>query len=186
MTPALKHSVRAPATAYTPAPPAPPASAPPPDHVNALQSAQQLMKSLEKIAQKGGTFTTDPDIKPYAFYGTKHLSLSQTLQENLWKFGLSPTARNILDHMTTHHNDQALTEITQKDLAAKFGCSQSKISRAITQLTRHNFTWKETRGTYRLHPLYAYRWGSRKQHTLLTTLGHNTLTHHQILIPTTP
>ncbi|GAA2464093.1 replication/maintenance protein RepL [Streptomyces mauvecolor] len=151
--------------------------------VNGLETARQLLKSFEKIARKGGTFTTDPDIKPYAFYGGKHLSLSQVVQDNLWKFGLSETSRNVLDHLSVHHDDRGLVEMTQRGLAVKFGCSQSKVSRAIGQLSKHNFTWKERRGLYRLHPLYAYRWGSRKQIRLLNELGEETLAEHEIVIP---
>jgi hypothetical protein len=156
---------------------------PPADTVNGVATARQLLKSLEKIARKGGTFTTDPDVKPYAFYGSRHLSVSQAIQDNLWKFRFSDTARNVLDHMTVHHDDQALVEMTQSALAAKFGCSQSKVSRAMGQLSKHHFTWKERRGLYRLHPLYAYRWGSRKQIRLLEQLGPETLAEHEIVIP---
>ncbi|MFD9339937.1 hypothetical protein ACFWBF_37030 [Streptomyces sp. NPDC060028] len=161
-----------------------PTLAPPPVHaVNGMETARQLLKSLEKIARKGGTFSTDPEVRPYAFYGSKHLSSSQVLQENLWKFGLSQMSRNILDHMSANHDGQALVQMTQSSLAAKFGCSQSKVSRAIAQLSKHNFAWKERRGEYRLHPLYTYRWGSRKQHRLLNTLGATTLAAHEIIVP---
>ncbi|MFF1691713.1 hypothetical protein [Streptomyces sp. NPDC058254] len=83
------------------------------------------------------------------------MSTSQVLQDNLWKFGFSEAARNVLDHMTVHHDDQALVTMTQSSLAVKFNCSQSKISRAIAQLSKQNFAWKEKRGLYRLHPLLA-------------------------------
>ncbi|MGW1767702.1 replication/maintenance protein RepL [Streptomyces sp. NPDC002073] len=178
MAQALRRSVQAPVKAGQPSPAPPPA-----DVVNGMESARQLLKSLERIARKGGTFSTDPDIKPYAFYGGKHLSLSQVLQENLWKFELSLTARNVLDHMSVHHDDQALVKVTQGSLALKFGCSQSKVSRAIAQLGKHNFAWKKARGVYQLHPLYVYRWGSRKQRILLNKLGAETLAEHEIVIP---
>ncbi|MEC3992021.1 hypothetical protein VSR01_00055 [Actinacidiphila sp. DG2A-62] len=155
----------------------------PADTFDGMESARQLLQSLEKLARKGGTFSTNPDVKPYAFYGQQHLSMSQVIQANLWKFNLSATSRNVLDHMTVHHDDQALVEMTQASLAVKFGCSQSKVSRAVGELTRHNFAWKERRGQYRLHPLYAYRWGSRKQRALLAKLGKDTLTTKEIVIP---
>lgn len=155
----------------------------PADTVNGLESARQLLRSLERLARKGGTFSTNPDAKPYAFYGGQHLSMSKVIQDNLWKFNLSATSRNVLDHMAAHHDDQALVEVTQSSLAAKFGCSQSKVSRAIGQLSKHNFAWKERRGLYRLNPLYAYRWGSARQIRLLKVLGEKTLTEHEIVIP---
>lgn len=55
--------------------------------------------------------------------------------------------------------------------------------RAVGEPARHNFAWKERRGQYRLHPLYAYRWGSRKQRALLAKLGKDTLTNKEIIIP---
>lgn len=155
----------------------------PPNTVDGVESARQLLKKLEDLARKGGTFSTNPDVKPYAFYGGQHVSTSQVIQDNLWKFGFSETARNVLDHMTVHHDAQALVEMTQGSLAVKFGCSQSKISRSIGQLSKHNFAWKERRGVYRLHPLYSYRWGSVKQRKLLKELGEKTLTKYEIVIP---
>ncbi|TSB25639.1 hypothetical protein [Streptomyces benahoarensis] len=156
----------------------------PQDTIDGVESARQLLTKLEELARKGGTFSTNAPIKPYAFYGGKHMSTSQALQDNLWKFGFSETARNVLDHLTVHHDEDALTKMTQKTLASKFGCSQSKISRSIGQLTKHNFAWKERPGLYRLHPLYCYRWGSVKQRRLLTKLGKGTLTKYEIVIPT--
>ena len=161
-----------------------PAPAPPDNTVDGVESARQLLKKLEELARKGGTFSTNPDAKPYAFYGSQHTSTSRVLQDNLWKFGFSEMARNVLDHMTAHHDEQALVEMTQGGMAAKFGCSQSKISRSIGQLSGHNFVWKERRGVYRLHPLYSYRWGSMRQRRLLLQLGKETLTKYEIVIPT--
>ncbi|MFB8037736.1 hypothetical protein ACFC5Z_33390 [Streptomyces sp. NPDC056004] len=157
---------------------------PPPDTVDGVESARQMLKKLEQLARKGGTFSTNPEVKPYAFYGSQHVSTSQVLQDNLWKFGFSEMARNVLDHMTAHHDDQALVEMTQRALAAKFSCSQTRISRSIGQLSKHHFAWKERRGVYRLHPLYSYRWGSVKQRRLLLQLGKETLTKYEIVIPT--
>ncbi|MYW09289.1 hypothetical protein GT034_13140 [Streptomyces sp. SID2563] len=154
-----------------------------PDDFDGLESARDLLKRLEDLARKGGTFSTKGDSKPYAFYGRIHLSASQRLQDELWKFRFSSMARNVLDHMTVHHDDQALVQMTQRGLAAKFGCSQSKVSRSIGELSRQNFAWKESRGTYRLHPLYAYRWGSDKQRALVNKLGPNFLTAREIVIP---
>ncbi|MGW5355988.1 hypothetical protein ACWERV_36450 [Streptomyces sp. NPDC004031] len=175
----LRRSAQAPAkvSRLVPAPP------PQQDAVNGMESARDLLKRFEKLAQTGGTFTTDPERRPYVFYGRQHLSTSQVIQENLWKFKLSATSRDVLDHMVTNHNDQALVEMTQSSLAVKFGCSQSKVSRAVGQLSRHNFTWKERRGVYRLHPLYAYRWGSGKQRQLVKSLE-KALLAHEIVIPT--
>lgn len=156
---------------------------PQPDGFDGLESARDLLQRLEQLARKGGTFSTKGDSKPYTFYGRNHLSMSQRIQDQLWKFGFTTMARNVLDHMTVHHDDQALVKMTQRSLAVKFGCSQSKISRSIGELSKQNFTWKENRGLYRLHPLYAYRWGSEKQLNLVDELGPKTLTNHEIIIP---
>lgn len=154
-----------------------------PDDFDGLESAKDLLKRLEELARKGGTFSTKGDPKPYAFYGRIHLSMSQRIQDQLWKFGFSAMARNVLDHMSVHHDDQALVKMTQRGLAEKFGCSQSKVSRSIGELSRQNFAWKESRGMYRLHPLYAYRWGSDKQRDLVNKLGPKVLTAREIVIP---
>ncbi|WP_030990094.1 replication/maintenance protein RepL [Streptomyces sp. NRRL WC-3744] len=174
----LRRSAEAPAEAsrLSPAPP-------PSDAVNGMESARDLLRRFEKLAKKGGTFSTNPEVKPYVFYGTQHLSMAQVIEDNLWKFDLSTMSRNVLDHLKTHHDDQALVVMTQSSLAVKFGCSQSKVSRAISQLSRHNFTWKERRGVYRVHPLYAYRWGSVKQRRLVKSLE-KVLLEHEIVIPT--
>lgn len=155
---------------------------PPADAVNGMESAQDLLKRFEKLAKRGGTFSLNPDLKPYVFYGSQHLSASQVLQANLWKFKLSAVSRDVLDHMVTNHDAEALVTMTQSSLAGKFGCSQSKVSRAIGQLSDHNFTWKERRGVYRLNPLYAYRWGSTKQRRLVKSLK-AVLLQHAIVIP---
>lgn len=36
---------------------------------------------------------------------------------------------------------------------------------------------------YRLHPLYAYRWGSDRQRALVNKLGPKVLTAREIVIP---
>ncbi|OKI51933.1 hypothetical protein AMK17_32490 [Streptomyces sp. CB00072] len=154
-----------------------------PDDSYGLESARALLKRLEELGRKGGTFSTKGDSKPYAFYGRIHLSASQRLQDEMWKFNFSSMARNVLDHMTVHHDDEAMVKMTQRGLAEKFGCSQSKVSRSIGELSRQNFAWKESRGMYRLHPLYAYRWGSDRQRVLVNKLGPKVLTAREIVIP---
>ncbi|MCB5181892.1 hypothetical protein [Streptomyces antimicrobicus] len=156
---------------------------PPMDAVNGMESARDLLTRLERLAKKGGTFTQDPEKRPYVFYGGQHLSVSQVIEDNLWKFEFNSMARNILDHMKAVHDDQGLVEVTQCELAVKYGVSQSKVSRGIGELSRHNFTWKEQRGVYRLNPLYAYRWGSVKQRRLVKALE-TVLLEHEIVIPT--
>ncbi|MFB8406160.1 helix-turn-helix transcriptional regulator [Streptomyces sp. NPDC055912] len=173
----LRRSAQAPAKTSRLAP-----APPPSDAVNGMESAHLLLKRFEQLVE-GGTFTKDAPRRPYVFYGTQHLSMSQVIEDNLWKFQLSGMSRDVLDHMKTNHDAEALVEMTQSELAGKFGVSQSKVSRAITQLSHHNFTWKERRGVYRLHPLYAYRWGSDKQRRLVRSLG-KTLLAHEIVIPT--
>ncbi|MER5781325.1 replication/maintenance protein RepL [Streptomyces mobaraensis] len=174
----LRRSAGTPATTPRLAPAPPPA-----DAFNGMETAQQLVKGLSALAKRGGTFTTKDPVKPYVFYGKQHLSVSQVIEDNLWKFDLSATSRNVLDYLKTHHDQQGLVKMTQSNLAAKYGCSQSKISRAVSQLSHHNFTWREQRGVYRLNPLYAYRWGSEKQLRLVKSLK-NTLVEHEITIPT--
>ncbi|MEU9594428.1 MULTISPECIES: replication/maintenance protein RepL [Streptomyces] len=174
----LRRSAEAPATTPRLAPAPPPA-----DAVNGMETAQQLVSSLERLAKRGGTFTTKDPVKPYVFYGKGHLSMSQVIEDNLWKFDLSAMSRNVLDYLKTHHDKEGLVEMTQGGLAKKYGCSQSKISRAVSQLSHHNFTWRERRGVYRLNPLYAYRWGSEKQLRLVKSLK-KTLVDHEITIPT--
>ncbi|WP_406404206.1 replication/maintenance protein RepL [Streptomyces uncialis] len=174
----LRRSVEAPATTSRLAP-----ALPPSDGVSAIESTTQLVNSLDRLAKRGGTFTTKDPVRPYVFYGRGHLSTSQVIEDNLWKFDLSAMSRNLLDYLKTHHDQQGLVEMTQGGLAKKYGCSQSKISRAVCQLSHHNFTWRERRGVYRLNPLYAYRWGSDKQLRLVKSLK-KTLVEHEITIPT--
>src|SRR6478735_1522215 len=73
----LRRSAESPIKASRLAPAPPPA-----DAVNGMESAQQLLKRFEKLARTGGTFTTDAERKPYAFYGGLHLSASQVIQAN--------------------------------------------------------------------------------------------------------
>ncbi|MFD3533329.1 hypothetical protein [Streptomyces sp. NPDC058664] len=152
------------------------------DSVNGLETARDLLNQFSELT-KGGTLTYDRRRRPYAFYGGNHSSVSDTLQANLWKFRLTTVARDVLDYMVTHHDKQALVETTQAKLGEHFECSQTRVSKAIAQLTRHNFTWKEKRGLYRLNPLYAYGWGSDNQRALVVSLQKDLLAH-QIEIPT--
>ncbi|MEV5567973.1 MULTISPECIES: hypothetical protein [unclassified Streptomyces] len=152
------------------------------DYVNGLESAAALLSKFNELS-KGGSFSYDRKRRPYAFYGTNHSSVSDVLQANLWKFRLTTVARDVLDYLVTHHDKQALVETTQAKLGEHFCCSQTKVSKAIGELTRHNFTWKEKRGLYRLNPLYAYGWGSDHHRTLVVSLQ-KVLLEHQIEIPT--
>lgn len=155
----------------------------PPAADTGAETAHKLLKSLEEISRNGGTITADPPPRPYGFRGNTHVNISQELQENLWRFKLTTTARDVLDHMTVTHDDQGIVSVTQTALAVHFECSQSKISRALRQLSQHHFAWKARRGQYRLNPTYAYRFGSKKHHRLLTELGESMLQEHTITIP---
>ncbi|GHA47769.1 hypothetical protein GCM10010329_82740 [Streptomyces spiroverticillatus] len=124
-----------------------------------------------------------PQPKPYHFTGARHLNLSQELQSQLWRFRLTATARDVLDHLTVTHDEDGTVTVTQTALAAYFGCSQTKVQRALRQLARHHFVWKVRNGRYQLNPLYAYRFSSRKHAALLARLGETTLTTHRIVIP---
>jgi hypothetical protein len=159
-----------------------PVPAPERDSVNGLESARDLLKQFQELA-KGGSLNYERRRRPYSFYGGHHSSVSDTLQANLWKFRLTTVARDVLDYMVTHHDKQALVETTQAKLGERFGCSQTKVSKAIGQLSSHNFTWKEKRGLYRLNPLYAYGGGSDYHRELVETLQ-TVLLAHQIEIPT--
>ncbi|WP_328930575.1 hypothetical protein OG429_40235 (plasmid) [Streptomyces sp. NBC_00190] len=150
------------------------------------RSAHQILKSLEKISRNGGHFTADPPPKRYGFEGGTHTNVSQVLQENLWRFNLSGPARNLLDHMSVTHNEEGVVAAKQTALAAHFGCSQSKISRALTELSKHHFTWKVKRGEYQLNPTYSYRFSSTKHQALLRRIGAATLKAHKIVIPPAP
>lgn len=132
--------------------------------------SRTLLKALEKISRNGGTIVADPPRKGYAFPGGKHLALSTEIHENLWRFKLSPMARDLLDHMAATHNEDGLVRASQQSLGAHFRCHRSKISRAMKVLDKHNFAWKHKQGQYQLNPSYAYRWGSRKQHALVARI----------------
>ncbi|MEE1736394.1 hypothetical protein PUR49_07755 [Streptomyces sp. BE147] len=163
-------------------PPLAPVPEPERDYVNGLESAAALLTKFKELS-KGGTLTYDRKRRPYAFYGTTHSSVSDVLQANLWKFRLTMVARDVLDYMVTHHDKKSLVMTTQAKLGEHFCCSQTKVSKAIGELSRHNFTWKERRGQYRLNPLYAFRWGSDDHRNLVVELQ-DVLLEHQIEIPT--
>jgi hypothetical protein len=157
----------------------PGAAVPEPHAVN-----RQILKALERIGRNGGVIAADPPPRRYGLHGGTHVNISQVLCENLWRFRLPPTARDILDHMAATHDEQGLVTAGQKELGRHFGCSQAKISRCLAMLVRHHFVWKASRrGVYQLNPAYAYRFGSRKHHALLERLGQETLDAHAIVVP---
>ncbi|MER6109269.1 hypothetical protein [Streptomyces hirsutus] len=133
--------------------------------------SQNLLKALEKIGRNGGTFHADPPPKRYAFPGGLHLSLSTEIHENLWRFKLPEMARNLLDLMVATHDEDGLIQATQQGLGRHFDCHHSKINRAMKVLDTYNFAWKYRQGQYRVNPVYAYRWGSRKQHALVARIA---------------
>ncbi|MFB6614031.1 hypothetical protein ACIGFK_36765 [Streptomyces sp. NPDC085524] len=145
--------------------------------------AAGLLKALERISRNGGIIQADPPPKAYGFPGGTHINYSQQIQENLWRFKLSPMARDLLDHMAATHDVDGIVAATQTALGMYFGCHHSKISRAIKVLTQHNFAWKARQGQYQLNPTYAYRWGSRRHRVLIDRLGAKTLKDHTIVIP---
>ncbi|MGW8882025.1 replication/maintenance protein RepL [Streptomyces mirabilis] len=178
----MAQRLRSSASAPSRRPPLAPVPEPKRDYVNGLESAAALLTKFKELS-KGGTLTYDRKRRPYAFYGTNHHSVSDAIQANLWKFRLTMVARDVLDYMVTHHDKKGLVTTTQAKLGEHFCCSQTKVSKAIGELSRHNFTWKEKRGVYQLNPLYAFRWGSDKQRELVVELQ-DVLLEHQIEIPT--
>ncbi|MFI5808696.1 hypothetical protein [Streptomyces sp. NPDC051561] len=142
-----------------------------------------LVETLDRISRHGGSVQFSPPPRPYGFPGGRHVNLSQELHLNLWRFGLSAMARDLLDHMTVTHDDHGTVGVTQDSLARYFGCSQTRIQRALAQLSRHHLVWKVRNGRYQLNPTYAYRFSSRKHALLLARLGSATLTRHKIVIP---
>ncbi|MFJ3713237.1 hypothetical protein [Streptomyces sp. NPDC090053] len=140
---------------------------------------------MEGINARGGSLygNVDAPKKAYGFVGNSHLNISQDLHLNLWRFELTTTARDVLDHMTVTHDEQGIVKVTQVALATHFDCSQSKINRALTQLSGFHFAWKARRGQYQLNPTYAYRFSSAKHHKLLKKLE-SVLKTHTIVVPT--
>ncbi|MFJ2745448.1 hypothetical protein ACIO3O_37965 [Streptomyces sp. NPDC087440] len=146
-------------------------------------AGQRLVETLERISRNGGHVQYDPAPRPYRLRGGTHLNASQELHGSLWRFHLSATARDILDHLSVAHDEDGITAVTQKQLAHYFRTSQPTISRALAELARHHFIWKARRGHYQLHPLYAYRFSSRKHRRLIERLGPATLEAHKIVVP---
>ncbi|MGW2181230.1 hypothetical protein ACWCXX_24655 [Streptomyces sp. NPDC001732] len=142
-----------------------------------------MVKALDKVASNGGTILAEPPKRSYQFFSGTHTSVDQELQACLWRFKLPEMSRNLLDHMTTEHDEDGQIRSTQKDLAAHFGCSQPKVSKSLGHLFKHNFAWKVRRGVIQVNPMYTYRWGSRKHRALMNKIGAATLREHTIMIP---
>ncbi|MFH9677409.1 helix-turn-helix domain-containing protein [Streptomyces sp. NPDC017405] len=142
-----------------------------------------MVKALDKVASNGGAILADPPKQKYQFYSGNHTSVDQAIQANLWRFGLTGMARNLLDHMSTEHDMDGQLRTTQKQLADHFGCSQPKVSKALGELFTHHFAWKVRRGVLQVNPTFTYRWGSKKHRSLMTKLGAKTLREHTIVIP---
>ncbi|MEU5978465.1 replication/maintenance protein RepL [Streptomyces sp. NPDC047315] len=142
-----------------------------------------MLKLLDNVASHGGTILAEPPKRKYQFHSGQHTSLDLGLQGNLWRFGLTGMARNLLDHMSAEHDLDGQLRATQKELAEHFGCSQPKVSKALGELFSHHFAWKVRRGVLQVNPTYAYRWGSKKHHSLMTKLGAKALREHTIVIP---
>ncbi|MCX5206080.1 hypothetical protein OG897_32280 [Streptomyces sp. NBC_00237] len=157
--------------------PAPSAAAP------GIGPERKLVETLARISRTGGLVQFTPPPQAYGFQGGSHVNTSQELQGSLWRFRLTTAARDVLDHLTVEHDEHGIVAVTQTQLAQHFGHGQATISRALHQLAHHHFVWKVRRGHYRLHPLFAYRFSSRKHTALLQKLGQATLAAHQIVIP---
>jgi predicted transcriptional regulator len=142
-----------------------------------------MVKALDKVTTNGGSISANAPKQKYEFFSGRHINLDHAIQSNLWRFGLTVMARNLLDHMATEHDEDGQLHATQKQLAEHFGCSQPKVSKALGELFNHHFAWKIRRGVLQVNPTYAYRWGSRKQRSLMRKLGATTLREHTIVIP---
>ncbi|BDT39514.1 hypothetical protein [Streptomyces yaizuensis] len=141
-----------------------------------------LLKSLEKIAERGGIIQADPVPRAYAFPSKRHITFDADIHDNLWRFGLTPIASALLGHMAAGHDKDGVLVTTQSALAQHFECHHTRINRAFKLLDRHNFAWKERQGRYQINPQYAYRWGSRKHRALIERMG-TTLKTRTIAIP---
>lgn len=172
-----------PARRPAPQPVAPQRLASVPAPVPSEDLLRNMVRAFADVAANGGTINADPPKQKYAFYSGNHTSVDNVIQANLWRFRLTDTARNILDHMVTGHDEAGQIQATQKELAAYFGCSQPKVSKALGELGKHNFAWKVRRGVLQVNPTYTYRWGSRKHRSLMTRLGAATLRERTIVIP---
>ncbi|MER7901494.1 hypothetical protein ABTX62_37000 [Streptomyces sp. NPDC096046] len=93
---------------------------PPADAVNGMESVLELLKRFEKLAKKGGTFSMNPEAKPYVFYDTQHLSMAQIIGGQPLEARPQHRLRNVLDHLKTHHDDQALVEMPRSGLTTKW------------------------------------------------------------------
>ncbi|MFF0746618.1 hypothetical protein ACFYVL_40140 [Streptomyces sp. NPDC004111] len=168
-----------------PLPSLPPLAAPAQTSAPSASSEQKLVEALARISRTGGSYQFAPPPRPYEFSGQTHLNASQEITLHLWRFRLTTTARDVLDHLAVTHDEHGIVAVAQRVLAAYFGCSQAKISRALAQLSHHHFVWKVRRGQYQLNPRYAYRFSSRKHAVLIARLGEATLKEHAIAIPET-
>lgn len=159
-----------------------PVVAPPPGRPTSTEL--KLLKQLEEIVRRGGSIAVDPPRRRYGFEGGTHLNYSAHLQQHLWRFRLTTTARDLLDHMVVTHDAAGVVTTTQVALATYFGCSQSKISKAFTQLSDHRFTWKVRRGKYQLNPTYAYRFSSAKHAALIARIkAAKKVEEYKIVVP---
>ncbi|MFJ6722387.1 hypothetical protein [Streptomyces sp. NPDC091259] len=141
------------------------------------------MATLGQVATNGGVLSVEPRKQKYGFQSGQHGSFDQEIHDNLWRFDLSSMARGLLDHFMAQHDVNCQMAITQAKLAVKFECHQSKISRALGQLDKHNFAWKARRGIIQVNPLYTYRFRSNKHREVLVMLGPETLKKRRIKIP---
>ncbi|MEU6756031.1 hypothetical protein [Streptomyces sp. NPDC046685] len=160
-----------------------PRLAPVPEAPPSLDLVRSLVKDLEKVASRGGSVLYDRAPQKYGFPSGQHGSFDQEIHDNLWRFNLTSTSRGLLDHFMAQHDENCQMPVTQAKLAERFECHQSKISRALGQLDKHNFAWKVRRGIIQVNPLYTYRFRSNKHHALLSMLGAETLKKRRITIP---
>ncbi|TSB25638.1 winged helix-turn-helix domain-containing protein (plasmid) [Streptomyces sp. NBC_01525] len=76
--------------------------------------------------------------------------------ETLPNARLSPTARDVLDVLTTRQNAGGLVEIRQHEIAKRLGISQAAVSRAIGQLKDKGILdGRHRQGAVLIHPLLA-------------------------------
>jgi Firmicute plasmid replication protein (RepL) len=157
--------------------------APVPQPMPSEDVLREMVRALGKVAANGGRIDSDPPKQPYEFASGNFTSVDEEIQANLWRFGLTAMARTLLDRMTTDHDEDGRLKATQKQLADDYGCSQPKVSKALGELTKHHFAWKVRRGVLQVNPTYTYRWGSKRQRSLMSALGEQTLREHTIVIP---
>lgn len=160
-----------------------PRLAPVPEPTPSLDLVRSLVKDLEKVSSRGGSVLYDREPQKYGFPSGQHGSFDQEIHDNLWRFNLTSTARGLLDHFMARHDENCQMPVTQAKLAARFECHQSKISRALGQLDKHNFAWKARRGVIQVNPLYTYRFRSSSHRAVLAALGTEMLKKRRITIP---